>query len=159
MNRDERVIEEGREARPLVLHVAERRAHRALRFEERRDGLSPIAKSLEHRRTSFLAQREMLGGADDVSALGGALHHEELEDDVESLPRFWRCRERIEEMTARVAPAARALAAVDVSDDVVARVPVDGQRASCAAEDILRRLAAARRAEDVDGVQFRQERP
>jgi hypothetical protein len=88
-----------------------------------------------------------------------ALDHEELEDDVETVARLGRLRQRVEEMPPRVRHTASALAAVDVGDDVVARVPIDGERALCSSEHVLRGIAAARWTEDVDRAELRQERP
>src|SRR5580700_4488369 len=62
-------------------------------------------------------------------------------------------------MPARVAPAPRSIAAVDVGYVVVARVAVDGEASLGPAEDGLRRLAAARRTEDVNDVLLGEEGP
>jgi hypothetical protein len=48
---------------------------------------------------------------------------------------------------------------VEDDDDVVARVSVDRQDPLRAAEDILRRVPAAVRAEDVDGAKLGEKRP
>src|SRR6185503_12689079 len=98
----------------------------------------------------------MLRGADDIQRMRLTFDHEEIEDDVEPISGFGGSRKGIKQMTARVAPAACALASVDVGDVVVSRVAVNRDRAGRSSENSLRGVAAARRTKNVDGAKLRK---
>jgi hypothetical protein len=128
---------------PVVECVRNGLAHRAFRRIAIVVLVDPRAQSFHRRAALSFAQPRVRIGADDSLFHRSVLDTVDFEDEVESLLRFGRRLQRIEELAAHVRETGGALTTVDVYDGGVAGVRVDEQRALGSAEYVARRLAAA----------------